>query len=267
MKEDIRYFAANQNAHFSVELAGHSWCDGSYRIVRRKSPIWVMEQVTKGTGTIFVDGRKYTASAGDIYLLPKGADHLYYSDVEDPWEKWFFNIRGEVCGALLESHGLTDRIMFPACHMEDLFRSFYEAACEIGDETDIFKKCALCFHSICMELHNRTADLHATPEAAAVKAYLDRNIDRLVSADELAKAVFRSPDYVLKLFKRAYGLTPYTYLLQRKIEIAQRLLRSTSLPVGAIAERLGYSDTHYFSGLFKHATGITPTGCRNEKAP
>ena len=113
MKEDLRYFPG-WGEPFILELAGMSWCDGSYRIRRTCSPVWVLEQVLEGTGTVEVNGVRHTASAGDVYLLLLGAAHYYYSDPRDPWVKIFMNVRGALPGALISTYGLTGRVVFPA---------------------------------------------------------------------------------------------------------------------------------------------------------
>ena len=260
MKEDLRYFPG-WGEPFILELAGMSWCDGSYRIRRTCSPVWVLEQVLEGTGTVEVNGVRHTASAGDVYLLPLGAAHYYYSDPRDPWVKIFMNVRGALPGALISTYGLTGRVVFPAGGLEPLFRDFYDLVS--GEGEALQSGASLLFHKICMALGSGgEAGASEPPEAAAMKAYLDQNVSRLVRVQELAETIYRSPDYAGKLFRRTYGVTPYAYLLQRKLELACRLLQSTALPVQEIAARLGYEDAHYFSGLFRRHTGRTPSDFR-----
>ena len=87
-------------------------------------------------------------------------------------------------------------------------------------------------------------------EALALKKLLDANPHRSVSAKELSKTIFRSPDYCRKLFFRSFGITPYAYQLEQKTERAKILLRETSLSVGEVAGEVGYEDLHYFSNFF-----------------
>ena len=60
------------------------------------------------------------------------------------------------------------------------------------------------------------------------------------------------------MFKRAYGITPYDYILTRKIETAKLLLKNSSLSVKEIAYRLNFADEHYFSNIFLQKTGVRP---------
>ena len=79
---------------------------------------------------------------------------------------------------------------------------------------------------------------------------------QIVTIKELSDLIYRSPDYSIKHFKAEVGITPYQYLLKRKMSIAKRLLRDTALPIREVALQLGYEDAHYFSGLFKKETGM-----------
>ena len=64
-------------------------------------------------------------------------------------------------------------------------------------------------------------------------------------------------------FKRYYGVTPYQYILDRKIAVARRLLLVTNMKVFEISAQLGFSDEYYFSDLFKAKTGVSPLDTGN----
>ena len=74
------YDTTSVNLPSKVVLCGTSYCDSLYKINRPKSKFGTMEYVIAGSGTIYLNGKKYTASAGDTYLLPPNADQFYYSD-------------------------------------------------------------------------------------------------------------------------------------------------------------------------------------------
>ena len=60
------------------------------------------------------------------------------------------------------------------------------------------------------------------------------------------------------IFKEATGRTFTEVLIEVRIRNAKRLLRQTSLRNYEIAEKVGFSDPHYFSHVFKKMTGKTP---------
>ena len=78
--EDVRFFpTTGTNDPFALMLTGISYCDGTYQIERSGKDVIVLEYIVKGTGTVIVNGKTYTASRGDIYIINKGTTHRYFS--------------------------------------------------------------------------------------------------------------------------------------------------------------------------------------------
>ena len=104
-----------------------------------------------------------------------------------------------------------------------------------------------------------------TDEMITLKNYIDANPNKIIGNGELAAMIYRSKDYTVKKFRESYGRTPYDYQLDCKLSVAKRLLSDTALSIRDISERLGYSDQHYFSNLFKEKCGVTPSAYRKSK--
>lgn len=98
-----------------------------------------------------------------------------------------------------------------------------------------------------------------------VKRIITENISVEISRDELAKAVYMSPDYLTKLFKRETGMPLSEYIIQKRISLAKQLLATTDLSIVEISEKTGFSYSSYFVRIFKKKTGMTPQQYRNEK--
>lgn len=93
-------------------------------------------------------------------------------------------------------------------------------------------------------------------------AYLGEHPEDACSMRALAASAGYSVAHFISLFRLSFGMSPKEYQLCRRIEKAQTFLRSTDLPVGEIARRVGYSDPLYFSRLFRRRTGLSPTEFR-----
>ena len=63
-------------------------------------------------------------------------------------------------------------------------------------------------------------------------------------------------------FKAATGNSLIEYLQNLRIEEAKRLLEGSDMPIEAISEEAGYSDTSFFRRLFKRRTGVNPSDYR-----
>ena len=265
MREDIRFFTfTGSDAPFSVDMAGISYCDGTYMISRECSEIYVFEYILKGKGTVVVDSVEYTAREGDVYILRKGTSHRYFSDAEDPWIKVFFNVRGDLVGSLLSAYGINE-VVLEGRKLKDMFMAVYDFTHSDLGLNDITERCTMMLHRI---LYNIYADKQKKPmnsdEALRLKLYIDSHMSENITVEALSAMIYRSKDYTIKLFKREFGQTPYAYLLSKRMEAASYLLKNTSSAVKSIAMNLGYEDQHYFSNVFKKEFGVSPKVFREE---
>lgn len=99
-------------------------------------------------------------------------------------------------------------------------------------------------------------------DAQRILNYIDRKIKSGIGLDEAAEYASMSSCYFSKFFKKITGMNFITYVTDRKIEAAQKMLVDTDMPVINIAYELSYSETNYFSKAFKKKVGVTPTEYR-----
>ncbi|MCM2972622.1 helix-turn-helix transcriptional regulator [Larsenimonas suaedae] len=100
--------------------------------------------------------------------------------------------------------------------------------------------------------------------AQRVRAHLQDEARRLVDGEPvtvslsgLAERFDMHPNALLRTFRREYGLTPYAYWLQRRIEHARSLLGGRA-SAADVAVRLGFHDQPHFIRTFRHVLGVTP---------
>ena len=91
---------------------------------------------------------------------------------------------------------------------------------------------------------------------------LDKHVNSSYSIDQLGEDIFISQGYLRKLFKERYGESPITYLLRRKLELAEEMLKMTNCPVKEIAVKVGIKNPYYFSALFRRKKGLSPAKYR-----
>ena len=83
-----------------------------------------------------------------------------------------------------------------------------------------------------------------------------------IMLDEISRKLDMTPEYLGTLFHRETGTTFSTYVKNYRIAKAKELLVGTNLKLYEIAEKVGYSDSKYFSKIFKEITGQLPTDYR-----
>lgn len=106
-------------------------------------------------------------------------------------------------------------------------------------------------------LMQKSNDVKANTFIEDVKEYLNNNINNQeLSLSSVAKEFFISPGHLGRLFKQQTSHTFIEYLTSIRIKKVQKLLLETNLNGTQISERVGISDSHYLSILFKKHTGI-----------
>ena len=101
-------------------------------------------------------------------------------------------------------------------------------------------------------------------ECTQIKNYLDANYAENITLDALAARSHINKYYLVHAFTKYIGISPITYLIQKRIQEGKSLLKSTSYSISQISTTLGFSSQSYFSQAFKKATGKTPNQYRNE---
>ncbi len=267
MREEIVTPPDSTGLPFRVLMAGISYCDGSYVIRRNHSSLSCLEYVIQGKGTVQEDKRVFEARQGDIYLLHEGKDHFYYSDEKEPWIKVWMNLKGEATEHLLSAYGLDRVNRIEGLDLKKEFLQFYEIACNGKTAREVSERCALLFHEILQKIYAQLREKGGKkdPTAQKIKEKIDSAQGWNISLDELSEELFFSKAHLIRVFRKEYQITPYEYILSRKLRLAKDLLTNTSLSIGQISSRLNFCDAHYFSNFFREKTGISPKEYRNRE--
>jgi AraC family transcriptional regulator len=89
--------------------------------------------------------------------------------------------------------------------------------------------------------------------------YILENLGSSLTLERMAAVVHISPYHFARQFKAATGLPPHQYVIARRVEQAQQLLRADGeLGLGEVAFRVGFADQSQFSFHFKRTVGVTP---------
>jgi AraC-like DNA-binding protein len=91
---------------------------------------------------------------------------------------------------------------------------------------------------------------------------IDREYAQPLDVAALARAALMSSAHFSRQFRAAYGETPYTYLMTRRIERAKALLRGGELSVTEVCLAVGCTSLGSFSARFTELVGETPTAYR-----
>ena len=117
----------------------------------------------------------------------------------------------------------------------------------------------------------------ATPSAAEqrlrdlarlrrVRDRIDREYAQPLDVEALARGANMSAGHLSREFRAAFGESPYSYLMTRRIERAMALLRRGDLSVTEVCFEVGCSSLGTFSTRFTELVGMPPSTYRSEQA-
>jgi AraC-like DNA-binding protein len=118
------------------------------------------------------------------------------------------------------------------------------------------------------------AEVTSTPAAAQhlrdlallrrVRDRIDREYAQPLDVEALARGAHMSAGHLSRQFRLAYGESPYSYLMTRRIERAMALLRGGDLSVTEVCFAVGCSSLGTFSSRFTELVGVPPSAYRRD---
>ena len=98
-----------------------------------------------------------------------------------------------------------------------------------------------------------------------VHEYIESNLAHRLTTVGLAQVVNLSASHFSRAFVRSFGLTVHTYVMRRRVALAQRLMLSTSDELSRIALSCGMSDQSHLTRWFRRVVGETPAAWRRAR--
>lgn len=114
------------------------------------------------------------------------------------------------------------------------------------------------------EVRFRGSESQQAVDIAPAIDYVQRHLGQKIIEQTVAEACQLSLFRFSRLFKAACGVTFQEYLLQQRVQEAQRLLKHPSAAISDVAYAVGFKDPSYFSRIFKQLSGQSPSAFRNK---
>jgi len=95
-----------------------------------------------------------------------------------------------------------------------------------------------------------------------ILAYIDKHIEEQINRSEIADFIHVSPDYIGHIVRENAGITSKELITVKKMAYAKKLLETTSLQIGEVAEKCGYDSFAYFSKIYKAVNKQSPSETR-----
>jgi len=114
--------------------------------------------------------------------------------------------------------------------------------------------------------HKRRLSSEAKRLVRLAMAYIHEHFFDSISRSDIALHVGITEDHLTFCFRQELGTTPIEYLLRYRINQAKKLLENGKLSITEIALSVGFSDSGYFSRIFRRETGVSPEIFRRTSA-
>jgi AraC-like DNA-binding protein len=223
--------------------------------------------VTKGSGTLFYDGKEYAVHTGSCVFIDCKKAYAQSSSKEDLWAlRWAhfygFNLNGiyekyaERGGQPVFTPKDSDAVSGLLTQLLDLAGSEdYIRDMKINEKITSLLTLAMAesWHP-----ENSTRIGLKKQSLHHVKAYLDEHYKERITLDSLSEQFYINKFYLTRIFKEQFGATVLSYLDQVRITHAKQLLRFSHLTVEAIGREVGIEDGAYFNRVFKKVEGVVP---------
>ncbi|NER82789.1 MAG: helix-turn-helix transcriptional regulator [Leptolyngbya sp. SIO1D8] len=222
--------------------------------------------------------QRYVAKPGELWLLP--ACQLSQSQWDGPLEylrlliepQWLMSLATEVMGQRGYYLDLNRQVMDPLVHQ--ILLALHQELMQNSSASHFYAEAL--GHGLGVHLLKRYARLDncsPRPNGASagdfrcVDAYIRAHLSDTIRLADLAHLVHMSPNYFAEQFKQVMGISPYRYVTQCRIQVAQKLLAQRVLSISEVASQVGIHNPSHFARCFRQWTGTSPKAYRAALMP
>lgn len=251
-----------------ISAGGREHCNPDYVVRRRKYGYTVLECVVEGVGHVVLNGRKFSLGPGSVFAYRPDTACEIHTDPVRRLVKYFICLSGRDAPAELARAGVTPGQAVPLASHVEVQSLFAQLIREGQARTKLSgRACDLLLRLILLKIQETLARRPSRPQPgygkfAQLKQLIDAEAANLGTLADVARRTGVSPVLACKLFQQHLGLSPFRYLMRRKMEIAAELLVQEGVLVKEAAAQVGFRDPYHFSRRFKLAYGVAPTGLR-----
>ena len=105
--------------------------------------------------------------------------------------------------------------------------------------------------------------LYIADHLMKARNFIDNNLCGAIDLQTISESSQLSKFHLIRLFKRCYGITPHRYLIEKRVGLAKKLLRS-GRTVMETCFAIGFDSPNSFSATFRKYTGLSPSDYKKQ---
>ena len=269
----IPFVQADKGNDLMLRTFGYRSCDPHYHFLNRISSRYSLHVILSGEA--WVDG--VAVHAGDITFFERNRMHNFSTSCQNPCHYAWVTFKNGNSESLLKEIGLSDHNkIYHTDNLPQICAVFYDMLYTKHSNTNIRLHLESCLIEILALSQNTEPPKESLPGdtrySSSRKKYIEKALEFIeihkaqnIKIEEISKAVGLNDKYFRNLFKQELGMSPLNYLIEKRIESAATLLKSTNYSISEIAEFVGFRDYRQFSELFKKKTGTSPSAYRSNR--
>ena len=227
--------------------------------------------VIDGQGQFLIEDQTYPVSVSDLVIVNPNVAHTEVSLNASPLKYIVLGVEGLELSATDSDHNTNFCIINFKTHRDNILLCLqnmlteietknpgYEIVCQdlmeilivlLGRQTN--------FATILAPVSKKTSRL-----CGSTKRYIDTHYQENITLDQLAEVCHISKYHLAHAFTEEYGISPINYLISKRINEAEHLLKTTDFSLSLISSTTGFSSSSYFAQIFRKQKGMSPTEFR-----
>jgi len=253
-----------ENVGISLVSCGFEDCSPGFSEPEHVRDHYLIHCVTKGRGTVTVDGATHLVKKGEIFVIRPNVPVSYTSSSEDTWSFAWVGFRGTDCKYYMKEAGIGEDTVVKKANAKVFLAAVKNCIDYYGNAADTPSQAK--FTSFLMEAFDslsarKGSAVRLEPSSQVERAleFIEYNYMRGISAGDVALQLSIDRTHFFRIFKAKTGVSPEQYITKYRVEKALDLLKEDRHTVTEIASLVGVSDVYYFSKLFKKNMGKSPT--------
>ncbi len=243
---------------------GFERCNPDYIVHRENFAFSTLELVVGGQGTVWMNGMTAPLRAGTLFHYDHSTRLEMSTNPDQPMTKYFLCLTGARAGQRVAEAGIRANVAIQLAMFTEVQRLWEDLIRDGSHHRATARRICSALVEVLLLKIEELAGLAGGkgPKGAETflrcKGAIEEQATRLGTLGEITRVVGVEASHLCRLFRRYQGLSPYQYLLHRKMALAAEVLLKPGALVKEAASHVGFADPYHFSRCFKKVHGVAP---------